>query len=153
MRKKGWIGLGVIARDREGFCLGACSISKQEQVDPKMAETMAALQAIIFSKEAGFMEVIFEGDAAQGAKEIMTRQPSLAKNGHFIESIHQEMGNFCYAVFQATLRECNSAAHSLAKEASQNFTDSYWLEETPRSISNIVFREASGPYILFLESF
>jgi hypothetical protein len=59
MRKKGWIGLGVIARDREGFCLGACSISKQEQVDPKMAETMAALQAIIFSKEAGVMEVIF----------------------------------------------------------------------------------------------
>jgi hypothetical protein len=37
----------------------AFAITKQEQVDPKMAETMAAMQAMIFSEEAGFMEVIF----------------------------------------------------------------------------------------------
>jgi len=83
-----------------------------------MVETMAAMQAMIFSKEAGFIEVIFEGDAAQVVKEIMTRHPSFAKIGHFTESIHQEMGNFYYANFQAILRECNSTAHILAKEAS-----------------------------------
>ncbi len=57
---KGWIGLGIIARDNSGFCLGACSVTKQVQVPPKMAEVMAALQAVQFSKEVGFMDVIFK---------------------------------------------------------------------------------------------
>lgn len=94
-----WIGLGVIARDGEGICLGVCSVTKQEQVDPKMVGTMATMQAMIFSKKAGFMEVIFEGGAAQAVKEIKTRQPFLAKNRHFIESIHQEISNFRYVNF------------------------------------------------------
>lgn len=34
-----------------------------------MAETMAVMQAMIFSKEAAFMEVIYKLDATQVVKE------------------------------------------------------------------------------------
>jgi len=40
-----------------------------------------------FSKEAGFWEVIFEGDAAQVVKEIKSDPPFLSKVRHFIEGI------------------------------------------------------------------
>ncbi|XP_062170524.1 uncharacterized protein LOC133876257 [Alnus glutinosa] len=63
---KNWVGLGIIARDR---CMGARSITHQATMDPKMAKTMAALEALQFSKEAGFWDVVFEGDAAQVVKE------------------------------------------------------------------------------------
>jgi ribonuclease HI len=142
---KGWIGLGIIARDSKGLCMGARSITQQVKTDPKTAEIMAALQAMQFSKDAGFWEVIFEGDAAQVVKEIMSDPPLLSKAGHFIESIQQDMHHFRSASFQAIPRDCNTAAHNLAKKASHNNIDLYWLEDTPLSVSNIIFREQPCP--------
>jgi ribonuclease HI len=142
---KGWIGLGIIARDSKGLCMGARSITQQVKTDPKTAEIMAALQAMQFSKDAGFWEVIFEGDAAQVVKEIMSDPPLLSKAGHFIESIQQDMHHFRSASFQAIPRDCNTAAHNLAKKASHNNIDLYWLEDTPSCVSNIIFREQPCP--------
>jgi hypothetical protein len=42
-------------------------------------------------------------------------------------------------------RESNTAAHVLAKEAGEDKVDFCWLEDIPRSISNIVFREQVCP--------
>jgi ribonuclease HI len=88
---KGWIGLGIIARDNLGFCLGARSVTKQVQVPPKTVEILAALQAVQFSKEVRFVDVIFEGDAAQVVKEIQTEHHSFSQIGHLLECIHSEM--------------------------------------------------------------
>jgi hypothetical protein len=38
------------------------------------------------------------------------------------------------------------ASHNLAKMDSSNNVDLCWLEDTPSSVSNIVFREQSCPY-------
>jgi ribonuclease HI len=88
---KGWIGLGIIARDNSGFCLGERSVTKQVQVPPKAAKILAALQAVQFSKEVRFMDVIFEGDAVQVVKEIQTEHHSFSRIGHLLECIHSEM--------------------------------------------------------------
>jgi hypothetical protein len=103
---KGWIGLGIIARDSSGFCLGSRSVTKQVQVLPKTAEILA-LQAVQFSKDAGFMEVIFEGDAAQVMKEIQTEHHSFSQTGHLLEFIHSEMRSFRTASFSFVPRACN----------------------------------------------
>jgi ribonuclease HI len=142
---KGWIGQGIIARNSKGLCLGARSITQQVRTDAKTAETMAALQAMQFCKEAGFWKVIFEGDATQVVKEILSGSPTFSKAGHFIESIQKERHHFRSTSFQAIPRDCNMAAHKLAKMASHNIIDQHWLENTPLSVSNIVFRERSGP--------
>jgi ribonuclease HI len=125
--------------------LGARSVTKQVSADPTLAEVMAALLAIQFSKEAGFIDVICEGDAAKVINEINTGPPYLSRIGHFLENIHLEMGGFRSVVFSFTPRECNNAAHTLAKEASSNCVDNRWLEDTPGSVRSIVFREHSGP--------
>jgi ribonuclease HI len=80
---------------------------------------MAALCAMNFCKEAGFFEVLFEGDATQVVKEINSAPPFLSKIGHFIKSIHSEMSWFRSVVFSFIPRECNTAAHTLAKEATR----------------------------------
>jgi hypothetical protein len=97
--KKGWIGLGVIVRDCNGVCLGARSVTKQMKVDSKTIEVMAALFAMQFSKEVGFLDVIFEGDAAQVVKEINSVRPYVSRVGHFLENIHLEKGCFLVGVF------------------------------------------------------
>jgi hypothetical protein len=93
----------------------------------------------------GFWDIIFEGDATQVVKEITIQSSSFSKVDHFIESIYLEKQLFRSAKFQAIPRTCNMAAHTLAKEATANFVDLCWLEDTPTSVSSIVFREQSGP--------
>jgi hypothetical protein len=90
-------------------------------------------------------EVIFEGDAAQVIKEINSAPPFLSKIGHFIESIHSEMSWFRYVVFSFIPRECNTAANTLAKEATRQKIEMNWIEDFPMSIKSIVTREQHGP--------
>jgi len=56
---KDWVGLGTIARDSKGLCMGARCITIHARTNPKTAEFMEALQAVQFSKEVGFWDVIF----------------------------------------------------------------------------------------------
>jgi len=53
--------------------------------------------------------------------------------------------NFRAAKFSFSPRECNEAAHNLAKEATRNKIERYWLEECPFSILDIVTREQMCP--------
>jgi len=143
--EQGRLGIGVIVRDCNGACMGARSVTKQVKVDPKTAEVIAALYAVQFSKEMGFLDAVFEGDAAQVVKDINSAPPYGSRVGHFLENIHSEKRNFRSVRFVFIPRECNAAAHVLAKEASSKTVDICWLEETPRSVRDIVLREYVCP--------
>jgi ribonuclease HI len=118
---------------------------KQVHVSPKTVEVMAALLAVQFSKEVGFMDVMFEGDAVQVVKEIQFEHSSFSRLGHLLECIQSEMQSFRMVNFYYIPRGCNKAADTLAKEASQNCLDLVWLEETPRCVRDIVCREQHCP--------
>lgn len=74
-------------------------------VDAKIVEAMTTLWVILFCKEAEFFEVIFEGNAAHVAAEILSSPPYLSKNGHMNESIVRELHGFRYAKFVHVRRE------------------------------------------------
>jgi hypothetical protein len=90
-----------------------------------------------------FFDVLFEGDVNTVVKEINSAPPFffLSKIGYFIETIHDEMQSFRLAKFSFTPRECNMAAHTLAKEATRNKVEQIWLEDFLLSILSIVTRE------------
>lgn len=58
--KKHYIGIGIVARNHNGICLGARAVTKIVVGAPKVAEAMAALEAVLFCKEIGFFEVLLE---------------------------------------------------------------------------------------------
>jgi ribonuclease HI len=144
-KNKGWMGLGLIARDSNGACLGAKSETKELVADSATTEAMAALSAMYFCMEVGFFEVITEGDAIQVLKAINSYPPFLSKFGHFVESIHYEKRYFKSVDFSFTPREGNAVAHALATEASKQKVNNVWLEDLPSRFSNIVTRELIGP--------
>jgi hypothetical protein len=61
--QQGYVGVWLIARDHMGLFLGARSLVHKSKVQAKIAESIATLGAVLFSKEASFQDVIFEGDA------------------------------------------------------------------------------------------
>jgi hypothetical protein len=48
------VGIGIVARDDKGKVLGARAIAKPVVAAPKVAEAMAALEAVLFYKATGF---------------------------------------------------------------------------------------------------
>lgn len=65
-----------MARDNNGEVLGARVVTKHVVAPPKVAEAMAALEAVLFCKVVGFFEVILEGDAKQVTDEV-NQQPQI----------------------------------------------------------------------------
>jgi hypothetical protein len=55
------------------------------------------------------------------------------------------MSWFRSVVFSFIPRECNTAAHTLAKEATRQKIEMNWIEDFPMSIKSIVTREQHGP--------
>jgi hypothetical protein len=83
----GCIGIGVVARDYVGKVLRAkCSYRKHSLV-PDVAKMIAALDAVMFCREAGFWDFIKEGDALKVAKEINSNPPYLSRLGNFVEGV------------------------------------------------------------------
>jgi hypothetical protein len=106
-----------------------------------MAEVMAAMKVVTFSREVGFFEAIFEGDSLQIVKAINANTPNLSKIGHFVESIKTELRLFRDAYsFVHVSKGLKGVARALAKEASCSLQDSVWLEKVPRIIANVLLR-------------
>jgi ribonuclease HI len=105
---------------------------------------MIAYEAVVFCKEAGFYEIILEGDAKQVVDDVKSRTTNHDAVGHFVEGIITEMqGLWEVSIFHVG-REANNIAHQLAKEASTKEIDSVWLEDFPNFIIHAVLRELSS---------
>jgi hypothetical protein len=78
---------------------------------------VVALNAVLFCKEVGFLQVIFEGDASQVISDINSPHPHFSKAGHLTKSVIRELESFRKAIFVYVPRELNEVAHTLAKEA------------------------------------
>ena len=145
--KDGCVGLGLIERDSQGKCLATRSMSVGAKIDVARVEAMAAANAVIFCKEMGYNNVIFEGDALQVIKAIDMEVPCMCSYGHVIESIREELHRFEKASFIHVNREANYAAHELAKLATTYVTLSTWRGDVPPSVSDIVRRELPLLYV------
>jgi hypothetical protein len=74
----GYVGVGLVARDFLGNLKGAKHLSISILTDAYNAELMAASQAVIFCTQAGFLNVILEGDALKVIKDVNSPPPPLS---------------------------------------------------------------------------
>jgi hypothetical protein len=73
------IGLEIIARDFQGQVVAARNLTLHVHTDPFVAETWAALHAVLFAKESDLLDTILERDALQVVIEINSAVPFLSK--------------------------------------------------------------------------
>jgi ribonuclease HI len=135
------IGMGYIARDDKGSFLAAVSKKEQMIVEPVVAETLAALNAILWCQEQNFQEVIFEGDALQVVKDVNTEEQCSSYYGHLVEDAKHGLRSLNGARFCHVRRSANAAAHELASIARNHVIDVIRWNFIPPSVSGIVQRE------------
>jgi ribonuclease HI len=116
--KDRYVGIGVVAWDHHGNFMGVRAITKTVVGSPKVAEAMAALEAVLFCKEAGFFNVILEGNVKQVVNDFNAGRTDLWVAELFVEDIQSKLEGLMYVNVVHVGRDSNNVAHVLAKETS-----------------------------------
>ena len=100
-------------------------------VDSEEAEVLACRRVFEFAVDAGFEELVIEGDNATDMKSITSLKALRSRMGNIYANIHLlATGGRCQS-FSCVKRNANTVAHSLARYARLIDEDIFLMEESP----------------------
>ena len=111
--------------------------------DSEEVEVLACCKALEFAIDAGFMEVILEGDNARVLKTVAQAQPDLAQLGFIYEDIWCLIAGFRSFSVNCVRRSANGVAHALARFARLSDNVTIWLEEDPPLAVDALYLDSS----------
>lgn len=80
-------GFSAIIRNEKGEVMAACSARGPPVIDSEEAEALACRKALEFAVDAGFSELILEGDNINVMKTISSSRVDCSCLGHIYEDI------------------------------------------------------------------
>ena len=95
------------------------------------AEVLACRKALEFAVDAGFDELILEGDNESVMRTISHSQPNSSRLGHLYGDIQCLCTGLRAVSVGLVSRTANGVAHCLAKYARGLVDEVVWLEESP----------------------
>ena len=95
------------------------------------AEALACLKAVEFSMDAGFSNLVIEGDNLNVMRAILSSAASNSLLGHIVDDIRYYISGREYVSFSCVQRGGNMVAYSLAKFARNIGEDMYGVEDEP----------------------
>ncbi|XP_023900898.2 uncharacterized protein LOC112012747 [Quercus suber] len=110
-------GNGAMVRNRNGEVMVAISAKGGAMKDSEEVEVQACRKALEFAIDAGFMEVILEGDNTRVLKTVAQAQPDLAQLGFIYEDIWCLIASFRSFLVNCVRHSANGVAHALARFA------------------------------------
>ncbi|GMI75965.1 hypothetical protein like AT2G13980 [Hibiscus trionum] len=125
---------GVVCRDGEGFVVAAGILQHHNVGDAFVAEAMAYLQAVQLVREAGFLNIIVEGDSLTVIRKLRTSIKDSSITGPIVYDNKEASKLFSSISFNHVRREANKVAHELAKEGRNFHCPRFWIEEAPQAV-------------------
>ena len=136
-------GYGAVIRNGNGEVMAAVSAKGGVVRDSEELEVMACRNALEFAINAGFMEVILEGDNALVMKTVSQAQPNFSRLGLIYEDIWCLVAGFRSISINCVRRSTNSVAHALARFARLIDNEILWLEEDPSPAVDALYLDSS----------
>ena len=100
-------------------------------MDSEEAELLACRKALEFALDAGFMDVVLEGDSLKVMRAISTGKANRSRLGNIYEDIQCLATGFWSYSVRTVKRNANGVAHALARFAKNVEDELVWLEESP----------------------
>ncbi|KAL0324110.1 UNVERIFIED_CONTAM: Urea-proton symporter DUR3 [Sesamum calycinum] len=110
-------GIGVVARNDRGDCVGWLSLRLAKTSDGPLAEAFAAREAVLFAINRGWQNVVLEGDCATLITKLLSGLRDFSAIGSITLDIQNLISYLQFSRFSFVQRSCNSVAHALAKLA------------------------------------
>ncbi|XP_075650021.1 uncharacterized protein LOC142620548 [Castanea sativa] len=124
-------GVGVIIRNFTGEVMAGMSAKGEYVHNSDEAEALACRKALKFSMEAGFSNLVIEGDNSNVMRAIVSFAVNNCLYGHIVDDIRHYISGRQFVAFSCVKREGNMVAHSLARFARNIVDDLYWMEDEP----------------------
>ena len=124
-------GFRVVIWNDKGEVMAALLAKGPPVMDNEEAKVLVWHKALEFALDAGFIEVVLEGDNIGVMRSIQSNDVNNSGLGHIYGDIHCLAAGFRAWSISYVKRTANSVAHSLAKYARQVVDERVWLEESP----------------------
>ncbi|KAL0010118.1 hypothetical protein SO802_005226 [Lithocarpus litseifolius] len=111
--------------------------------DSEELKVMACRKALEFAIDAGFMEVILEGDNALVMKTVSQAQPNFSRLGLIYEDIWCLAIGFKAISVSCVRRSANSVAYALARFARLFDNEIVWMEEDHPPAMDALYLDSS----------
>ena len=124
-------GFGAIIRNEKDEVMAAMSIKGPPVAYIEEAEVLACRKALEFSIDAGFMDLIIEGDNVNVMRSISSQVPCHSLLGGVYGDVLCLIHGLHRKAISCVKQEANIVAHSLARFARNVHDELYWMEESP----------------------
>ena len=124
-------GVGAIVRNHVGEVMAAMSAKGEYVHNSDEAKVLACRKALEFAMEAGFSNLVIEGDNSNVMRALSASAVNNSLYGHVVDDIRSYFLGWQFVGLSCVKREGNMVAHSLARFA-RNIVDAlYWMEDEP----------------------
>ena len=111
--------------------MAAMSSKGPAVMDSEEAEILACRQAMEFAIDAGFADLVVEGDNSNVLHSISQSQADWSRLGNLYDDVRSLAARLRFVEFHCIRRTANGVARSLARFARHICEDCIWLEESP----------------------
>ena len=132
------VGIGVVIWNSKGVVMAALSEKIVKPQAAELVEILAARRAMLFSRESGFYNPVFEGDSSTIIKSLEDRIVSHAQGGHILKDILSHLNSFQSCSFSHIGRQGDAIAHALPQRARLSYPLEVWMDSVPLDISSFV---------------
>ena len=124
-------GVGAVIWNARGEVMAALATKGPPVYDNEEAEVLACQKSLEFVVDAGFAELVLEGDNVTVMRNLEASRDTLSSLGHLYGDVQCLMSGLDVVLVTCVSRIANSVAHSLAKFARGIEDECIWLEESP----------------------
>ena len=122
--------------------MAAMSVKGPPVTNSEEAEALACRKVLDVSIDAGFSELIIEGDNANVMRAVSSLLPNHSLLGHIIEDAKCLMCSLHYVSVNSIRREGNRVAYVLARCVKNTLDDMYWLEDSPPPAVGALYQDS-----------
>ena len=130
---------GAIIRNGMGMVMAGLSARGPYIASSEKRKVLVCRKALEFAVDAGFREIVLEGDNAIVMKSLMSPRVNRSKLGHIYEDIHTLATSYRSLTVSYVKRGANAVAHSLARFATQLDSEIIWLEDSPLPVLEALY--------------
>ena len=134
---------GAIIRNEKGEVMVAMAAKGPEVFCSAEAELLACGKAIEFVVDAGFSELVIEGDNSSAMTAISTLKIDQSLLGNVVGDIQHLICNLQWVRIDCVRGGGNRVAHVLAQFARNITEDMYWMEDVPPIAREALYQDAN----------
>ena len=136
-------GYGAVIRNKKGEVMAAIAVRGSVVRDSEEVEVLVCCKALEFAIDAGFTEIILEGDNAMVMKTISQAQPNLSRLGLIYEDIQCLATGFSSISTNCIRHSANSVAHALARFARLIDNEIIQMKEDPPPVVDALYLDSN----------